>query len=83
MGCAFPHYLDDFIRLYLLEGVGCHKTGRFVHRLKQGALVGATVGSFLINGFFSEIIRPYAFLALGMATSLKVIKNKAVRSQNP
>jgi hypothetical protein len=48
------------------------------HRLKWGALVGATVGSFWINGFFSEIIRPYAFLALGMATSLEIGKNKTV-----
>jgi O-antigen ligase len=48
------------------------------HRLKWGALVGATVGSFWISGFFGEIIWPYAFMALGLASSLKVIKEETV-----
>jgi O-antigen ligase len=50
------------------------------HRLKWGALVGATVGCFWLNGFFSEIVWPYAFMALAVASSLKVVKDDIILS---
>jgi O-antigen ligase len=47
----------------------------FSNQLQWSALVSATVGSFWLNGFFSEIIWPYAFLAIAMASSLKAIES--------
>ena len=46
----------------------------FSYRLQWSAVVAATVGSFWLNGFFSEMIWPYAFLAIAMASSLKAIE---------